>query len=219
MDVWYHTDGHINDIFGDLIEIGVNVINSQVKVVGLDWIAANVRGKVAFRTDIDRQHVMPFGSPSEVKEEVHRVFEACGTPDGGLIACGEVRPGRAAGEHPGDVRGVPGVRDVSLNGRVLITHLTVRSGRPRIGTSMLRSSLSWIPRRQQVMGRRAAALASRMLHCYRTTVLCLTSGLGYSPHRFTNDVDGAPAVALLHAARPSVGWQVLADQRDDSTRR
>ena len=53
-----------NDIFGDLIEIGVDVINSQVKVVGLDWAAANVRGRVAFRTDIDRQHVMPFASPS-----------------------------------------------------------------------------------------------------------------------------------------------------------
>jgi len=35
---------------------------------------------------------MPFASPSQVKEEVHRVFEACGTPDGGLIACGEVGP-------------------------------------------------------------------------------------------------------------------------------
>jgi len=92
MHVWFHTDGHINDIFGDLIEVGVDVINSQVKVVGLDWVAANVRGKVAFRTDIDRQHVMPFGSPSQVKEEVHAVFEACGTPDGGIIACGEVGP-------------------------------------------------------------------------------------------------------------------------------
>ena len=42
----------------------MDVINSQVKVVGLDWVAANVRGKVAFRTDIDRQYVMPFASPA-----------------------------------------------------------------------------------------------------------------------------------------------------------
>ena len=53
-----------NDIFGDLIEIGVDVINSQVKVVGLDWVAANVRGKVAFRTDIDRQHVCRLRRPA-----------------------------------------------------------------------------------------------------------------------------------------------------------
>ena len=35
---------------------------------------------------------LPFGSPAEVKEEVQRVFEACGTPNGGIIACGEVSP-------------------------------------------------------------------------------------------------------------------------------
>ena len=92
MEVWFHSDGRINDILGDLIEIGVQVINAQVKVVGLDWIAANARGKVAFRTDIDRQHALPFGSAAEVKEEVQQVFEACGAADGGLIACGEVGP-------------------------------------------------------------------------------------------------------------------------------
>jgi uroporphyrinogen decarboxylase len=92
MEVWFHSDGRINDIFADLIEIGVDVINSQTKLVGLDWIEQNVRGRVAFRTDIDRQHVMPFGSPSQVEEEVHRTFEACGTADGGIIACGEIAP-------------------------------------------------------------------------------------------------------------------------------
>lgn len=92
MDVWYHSDGYINDIFGDLIEIGADVVNCQVAVVGHDWLAQNVRGKIAIRTDIDRQHVMPFGSPAEVKEEVQRTFEACGTSAGGIIACGEVTP-------------------------------------------------------------------------------------------------------------------------------
>jgi hypothetical protein len=92
MAVWYHSDGHINDIMGDLIEIGADVINCQICVIGHGWITENARGKVAFRTDIDRQHVMPFGTSAEVKEEVHRTFEASGTPQGGLIACGEVGP-------------------------------------------------------------------------------------------------------------------------------
>jgi len=35
---------------------------------------------------------MPLTSPSQVKEDVHRVFEARGTPDGSIIACGEVGP-------------------------------------------------------------------------------------------------------------------------------
>lgn len=89
-DVWYHSDGYVNDIFGDLIEIGVDVINCQIGVIGHDWIARNVRGKIAIRTDIDRQKVMARGTPEQVKEEVQRTFEACGTADGGLIACGEV---------------------------------------------------------------------------------------------------------------------------------
>lgn len=92
MDVWFHSDGKINDILGDLLEIGVNVVNCQVSVVGHEWLRRNARGRVAFRTDIDRQRVLPFGSPAEVDEEVQKTFEACGTADGGLIACGEVGP-------------------------------------------------------------------------------------------------------------------------------
>jgi uroporphyrinogen decarboxylase len=91
-NVWYHSDGYINDIFGELIEIGVDVINCQVPVIGHDWIARNVRGKVTIRTDIDRQQIMPFGSPAQVKEEVQRTFEACGTSEGGIVACGEIAP-------------------------------------------------------------------------------------------------------------------------------
>ena len=49
-------------------------------------------GRAAFRTDIDRQLILPFGSPAEVKEEVQRTFEACGTAHGGIIACGEIGP-------------------------------------------------------------------------------------------------------------------------------
>ncbi len=92
MHVWFHSDGRINEILGDLIEIGVDVINCQIALMGHEWVARNARGKVAFRTDIDRQYVMPFGSPCSVKEEVHRTFEACGTMRGGLIACGEIGP-------------------------------------------------------------------------------------------------------------------------------
>jgi uroporphyrinogen decarboxylase len=92
MDVWFHSDGKINEILPDLVEIGVDVINCQARLVGFDWIERNLRGVVAFRTDIDRQHVLPFGSPEHVQEEVHRTFEACGTPNGGIIACGEIGP-------------------------------------------------------------------------------------------------------------------------------
>lgn len=91
-DVWFHSDGFINDIAGDLADIGVDVLNFQVAVTGHDWAARHIRGRMAVRTDIDRQSVLPFGSPAQVREEVARTFESCGTADGGLIACGEIGP-------------------------------------------------------------------------------------------------------------------------------
>lgn len=92
MDVWFHSDGKINEILPDLVEIGVTVINCQNRLVGHEWIENHLRGSVAFRTDIDRQHILPFGKPADVKEEVQRTFEACGTSLGGVIACGEIGP-------------------------------------------------------------------------------------------------------------------------------
>ena len=92
MDVWFHSDGFINDIAGDLVEIGADVLNFQVAVTGHDWAAGHLRGRVAVRTDIDRQSVLPFGTPAQVRQEVRRTFESCGTADGGIIACGEIGP-------------------------------------------------------------------------------------------------------------------------------
>jgi hypothetical protein len=90
--VWMHSDGFVNEIIGDFLEIGVDVINLQVSVVGHDWIERNLQGRVAIRTDIDRQNILPFGSPNEVNEEVQRTIEVCGSRDGGIIACGEIGP-------------------------------------------------------------------------------------------------------------------------------
>jgi uroporphyrinogen decarboxylase len=86
-----HSDGMILDIIPDLIEIGVDVLNCQATVIGLEALR-DFAGKVCFRTDLDRQNVLPFGSPVQVKEHVHEVFEALGTPEGGLIAFGEIGP-------------------------------------------------------------------------------------------------------------------------------
>jgi hypothetical protein len=33
---------------------------------------------------------MPFGRPEAVKRHVHELFEALGTPSGGIVACGEI---------------------------------------------------------------------------------------------------------------------------------
>lgn len=89
MHVWYHSDGNIIQIMPDLLELGVDVLNCQASVIGVENLKP-FAGKVCFRTDIDRQHVLPFVSPHEVRRYIHDLFTALGTPDGGIIACGEV---------------------------------------------------------------------------------------------------------------------------------
>ena len=46
LHVWFHSDGNILDIIPDLIEIGVNVINCQASLMGLDTLS-RFAGKVA----------------------------------------------------------------------------------------------------------------------------------------------------------------------------
>jgi uroporphyrinogen decarboxylase len=91
MNVHLHSDGMILDIIPDLIELGVDVLNCQAPVIGLDALR-EFAGAICFRTDLDRQTILPYGSPAQVKEHVHAVFDALGTSEGGLIAFGEVGP-------------------------------------------------------------------------------------------------------------------------------
>lgn len=89
LDVWFHSDGNILAILPDLVELGVDVMNCQATLIGLE----NMRqfaGSMCFRTDIDRQKVLPFATPARVKEYVFELFDALGTPEGGIVACGEV---------------------------------------------------------------------------------------------------------------------------------
>ncbi|TVR71123.1 MAG: hypothetical protein EA427_04625 [Spirochaetaceae bacterium] len=90
VDVHFHSDGYIIDIIPDLLDIGVKVINCQTNCMDTERIGKLFRDKVCFRTDLDRQNVMIFGTPRDVKEHIRSVFRALGSFRGGVIACGEV---------------------------------------------------------------------------------------------------------------------------------
>ena len=89
LHVWYHSDGNIIEIIPDLIELGVDVLNCQTSVMDMNKLET-FTGTIAFRTDIDRQKVLPFVSPGEVKDYIFRLFHQLGTEDGGIVACGEI---------------------------------------------------------------------------------------------------------------------------------
>lgn len=83
---FFHTDGHTQAIFGDLIEVGIDAINSQLFIMDIEEIARLYKGKVTFWGEMDRQHVLPFGSLEQVKEAVRRVRRAFDDGSGGVIA-------------------------------------------------------------------------------------------------------------------------------------
>ncbi|MBD3305910.1 hypothetical protein GF339_05985 [candidate division KSB3 bacterium] len=88
-DVWFHSDGHILEILPDLVDLGVDVLNCQASVMNRAELKAYA-GRLCFRTDIDRQTVLPYAPPGEVKAYIFRLFEDLGTSAGGIVACGEI---------------------------------------------------------------------------------------------------------------------------------
>jgi uroporphyrinogen decarboxylase len=84
--VFFHSDGHIFDIIPDLIEIGVDALNSQLFCMDIEEIGRRFRGRITFWGEIDRQQVLPFGTPADVTAAVRRVRAALDDGRGGVIA-------------------------------------------------------------------------------------------------------------------------------------
>jgi uroporphyrinogen-III decarboxylase len=84
--VFMHSDGNIFPIYEDLIEIGVDAINSQLFCMDIDEIARRFKGRITFWGEIDRQHILPFGSPDDVRNAVWKVRGALDDDTGGVIA-------------------------------------------------------------------------------------------------------------------------------------
>ena len=83
---FFHSGGNIYDIFGDLVKIGIDAINSQLFVMNLERLAKRFRGQVTFWGEIGRQHILPSGTLEEIREAVLRVRRALDFGSGGLIA-------------------------------------------------------------------------------------------------------------------------------------
>jgi hypothetical protein len=96
-----HSDGHILDIYPDLIEIGVNAVNSQLFCMDLDTLARVAKGRITFWGEIDRQHLLPRATPVEIAGAVRTVHHHLWR-DGGCIAQCEF----GAAARPENVRAV-----------------------------------------------------------------------------------------------------------------
>lgn len=88
-----HSDGDIRTLVDDLIDGGVEIINLQDLVNGIDWIAERFSGKVCVDLDIDRQKITRFGTPKEIDELIRKEVSSIATPQGGLTMIYGLYPG------------------------------------------------------------------------------------------------------------------------------
>ncbi|NLV73650.1 MAG: hypothetical protein GXY52_03045 [Chloroflexi bacterium] len=91
--VFMHSDGYIMDLYPHLIELGVDAINSQLFTMPIEEIGQRYRGRITFWGELDRQHILPFGTPEDVHAAVARVRRALGDVEGGVIGQAEFNKG------------------------------------------------------------------------------------------------------------------------------
>ncbi|GHU38227.1 hypothetical protein FACS1894105_11810 [Clostridia bacterium] len=93
MYIGLHSDGKTLDILEDQIEAGVDVVNPQDLCNGIDNLAKRIKGKACIQLDVDRQSVIPYGSPKDIDDLIHEETEKLGSPEGGLMfICGVYPP-------------------------------------------------------------------------------------------------------------------------------
>lgn len=91
--VHMHSDGDIRSLVDDIVEGGVDVINLQDLVNGIDWIAERFAGRTCVDLDIDRQEITAQGTPARIDALIREEVEKLGTKQGGLMMIYGLYPG------------------------------------------------------------------------------------------------------------------------------
>jgi uroporphyrinogen decarboxylase len=88
-----HSDGDIRALIDDLIDDGINVINLQDLINGIDWIAERLAGKICVDLDIDRQQITTLGFPEQIDRLIYDEVTKIGRKEGGLTMIYGLYPG------------------------------------------------------------------------------------------------------------------------------
>jgi len=83
--VHMHSDGDIRTLLADIIDGGVDVINLQDLVNGIDWIRDQFAGRTCIDLDIDRQNITARGTPAQIDALIHEEVVKLGSKKGGLM--------------------------------------------------------------------------------------------------------------------------------------
>jgi uroporphyrinogen decarboxylase len=75
--VMIHSCGDVDELFEDLIELGVQCFNPfQPEVMDVFALMKAYRGRLAFHGGLSTQRTLPYGSEEDVREETRRLLEA-----------------------------------------------------------------------------------------------------------------------------------------------
>jgi hypothetical protein len=143
---WMHSCGRINDVLEELIDCGLEVINSQQpNVVGIDEMGRRYRGRICFESIVDTQSTLISGSLMDIQAEARRLLHSWGTPQGGFIASdyndaeaigSTTERRRAMFEAFAQAGGYPGYQEI-----------LARTGEALVGHSYCRQAVDQVPRR------------------------------------------------------------------------
>ena len=86
LDVIMHCCGHIIDIIGDFIDIGLDALNpGQPRLNGLDEMGDRFRGKICFACPIGYQSTAIQGTVQDIYDEVRDYVDKLSTDKGGFM--------------------------------------------------------------------------------------------------------------------------------------
>jgi uroporphyrinogen decarboxylase len=74
--VFIHSCGDVDELFDELIEIGVNCFNPfQPEVMDVLSLMEKYRGRITFHGGLSTQNTLPYGTVEDVKAETNRLIE------------------------------------------------------------------------------------------------------------------------------------------------
>lgn len=87
-----HSDGHTVDLWDEFIEAGLTAFNMQVNCMGVETIEKRLKGRMCIVASVDRQHILPVGTPDQVREHIEEIVKRLGSPKGGLVLAIDMYP-------------------------------------------------------------------------------------------------------------------------------
>ena len=85
--IWYHSDGNVNEIVPELIEIGIDILNPvQPECMDPAKLKRSYGDRLSFWGTMGTQSTFPFGTPDDVRRTVKERIETVGKGGGLYLA-------------------------------------------------------------------------------------------------------------------------------------